>query len=299
MLAVVAMLAAACQPTAPPPPSPDARRAQVFAGLGAWWDVWDWSPTWVRSRNPAATPPLGLSDVSRLADAGVQTLYVQPSTFRHPAVVLDRALLLRIIDRAHAEGMRVVGWYLPEFVDLQLDLDRMVAIAQLPVDGLGIDIESTTNADVAQRSERLITETRFMRGHFPNLPLAAITLPPVALEDINPALWPNFPYRTLSGLVDVWMPMAYWSYRSAESGWRDPYLYVAENVRRLRARTGRPGLHVAPIGGEAATMTTTDVFWMNAAMTDTGAIGGSIYDDASTPAPLWDALHLFRREIVK
>jgi hypothetical protein len=46
-------------------------------------------------------------------------------------------------------------------------------------------------------------------------------------------------------------------------------------------------------------MTTADVFWMNAAMVDSNAIGGSIYDDASSPAALYDALPMFRRELVK
>jgi hypothetical protein len=38
---------------------------------------------------------------------------------------------------------------------------------------------------------------------------------------------------------------------------------------------------------------------MNAAMVDTNSIGGSIYDDASTPAALYGPLALMRREIVK
>jgi hypothetical protein len=34
-------------------------------------------------------------------------------------------------------------------------------------------------------------------------------------------------------------------------------------------------------------------------MIDTGAIGGSLYDDASTPAGLHDDLAMFRRSVVK
>src|SRR5215207_5331815 len=52
-------------------------RAQVFRGLGAWVDVYDWSPTWVAYKNPGSTPPFTLSRIDRMADAGVQVLYLQ------------------------------------------------------------------------------------------------------------------------------------------------------------------------------------------------------------------------------
>lgn len=54
-----------------------------------------------------------------------------------------------------------------------------------------------------------------------------------------------------------------------------------------------------PIGGEAAGLRGEDIFWMNAAMIDSNSIGGSIYDDASTPAALWGPLALLHRDIVK
>lgn len=293
---VVSLVAGGCQPG---PAAPDPQRAKVFAGLGAWWDVWDWSPTWVTSRNPSATPPLDLSHVDRLVEDGVQTLYIQPSTFRHPDVILDRRLLNRIIRKAHRNGIRVVGWYLPEFVDGQFDLERLVAMAKLAFDGIAFDIESTANPDVAQRTANLVAEVRFMRGLFPNLPIAAIPVTPIVWEVLNTSWWPNFPYVELSNYVDAWMPMAYWSYRTPESGWRDPYRYTAESVTRLRALTGRSNLAVHPIGGEAAGLTRADLVEMNRALVDTGAIGGSLYDDASTPAGLRDDLAMFRRDLVK
>jgi hypothetical protein len=275
-------------------------RAIVFKGLGTWWDVYDWSPSFVSSRNPAARPPLGLADVDRIAAAGVQTLYIQTATYRLPSqTLLDRALLRKIVDRAHALGIRVVGWYLPEFNDVKFDLDRLMEIAQFGFDGLGIDIESTANPDVAARSRNLIVESTFMRGVFPQLPIAAIPVTPVILEELNRSWWPNFPYRELAPLYDVWMPMAYWSYRTPQSGWFDPYRYTYESVDRLRKAVGNPNLPVHPIGGEAARLSGQDLFWMNAAMVDSGSIGGSIYDDATTNRDLWGALGLFRRDLVK
>lgn len=293
LIAVAALLASSCQ-VRPLPQGPDPGRSLTFAGLGAWWDVYDWSPTFTRG---AARMAVG--DIDRLAYWGVQTLYIQPSTYRHPDVVLDRARLEAIIARAHHWGIRVVAWYLPEFNDVRFDLDRMVAMARLGVDGIAIDIESTANANVADRTEKLIAETRFMRGAFPDLPMAAIPVTPVIWEGLNRSWWPNFPYRELSNYFDAWMPMAYWTYRTPQSGWRDPYRYVAESVTQLRALTGRPGLPVHPIGGEAAGLTDHDVNLMAQALVDTRAMGGSLYDDSITAPGLWASLTQFRRDITK
>ncbi|CAN5552573.1 hypothetical protein BH10ACT3_BH10ACT3_01540 [soil metagenome] len=226
-------------------------------------------------------------------------------------MILDPLLLRKIVDRAHSHDIRVVGWYLPEFTDVKFDLDRLVAMAQFGFDGLGIDIESTANADVAARTQNLITESAFMRGAFPALPLAAIPVTPVIWEELNRSWWPNFPYKKLVPYFDAWMPMAYWSYRyNTFTNWYDPYQYVYQSVVRLRALTGQPELPVHPIGGEATPVSSngkptppqtspSDIFWMNAAMVDSGSIGGSIYDDNTTPPSLYDSLQLFRRELVK
>jgi len=310
LVGVVALLGAACQPQPPGPPSPDPTRAIVFKGLGAWWDVYDWSPTFTNNRQK-----FSLADVDRLAVDGVQTLYIQTATYRHPDVMLDRTLLRSIINRARAHGMRVVGWYLPEFNDVDFDLARLMAIAEFGFDGLGIDIESTANPDVAARSRNLITESAFMRGVYPNLPIAAIPVTPVIWEQLNRSWWPNFPYRDLVPYYDAWMPMAYWSYRFCSfSEWHDVYRYTYESVVRLRSLTGQTNLPVHPIGGEATPVACTsgtrqgqvppatsneDIFWMNAAMVDSGAMGGSIYDDATTPRSLYNAMQLFRRDLVK
>lgn len=277
----------------------------MFKGFGAWWDVYDWSPTFTNNRQK-----FGLRDIDRLADAGVQTLYIQTSTYRHPDAMLDSRLMRQIIDNAHRRGMRVVGWYLPEFNDAAFDLDRLLAIAGFGFDGLGIDIESTANPDVAARTRNLLTVSTYVRGAHPNLPLAAIPVTPVIWEGLNRSWWPNFPYRQMATLFDAWMPMAYWSFRACSfTDWNDPYRYIYESVVQLRSLTGNPNLPVHPIGGQAAPVSSDtcrpravsneDIFWMNVAMTDSGAIGGSIYDDASTASGLYDSLHIFRRELVK
>ncbi len=259
-------------------------------GLGAWWDVYDWSPTFTGDRQH-----VGLADVDRLAAAGVQTMYVQTSTTRSSAAVLDPVLLRQIILRAHAKKMRVVGWYLPNFVDSGTDVARMVAAVRLGFDGFGIDIESRIQADVARRSQNLINESRYLRAAFPRLPIAAIPVTPVIWQVLNPAWWPSFPYQQLARWVDVWMPMAYWTYRATDSPWHDAYRYTSESVTRLRSATGVKWLPVHPIGGLSSLMSTADVTAMNRAITNTYSIGGSLYDDVATPPNLWPSLRAFRR----
>ncbi len=295
--AAVSMVLAGCLPGAGRTwHGPDPVRAIPFKGLGAWWDIWDWSPTFT-----GGSPAVGLSAVDRLANSGVQTLYIQTASYRNPAIVLDEALLRRIIGRAHARGMKVVGWYLPQFLDTGIDIKRMSAMVGLGVDGIGIDIESTDNPNVADRTDKLLAEVKFLRMLHPDVPMAAIPVTPVIWEQLNRSWWPNFPYRELANYFDAWMPMAYWSYRKAGSfpEWGDPYRYTYESVVRLRTLTGRPNLPVHPIGGEGAGMTPDDAALMARAVADSNSIGGSIYDDRSTPADVYPVLGYLRRAQVK
>jgi hypothetical protein len=54
----------------------------------------------------------------------------------------------------------------------------------------------------------------------------------VQLEVLNTTLWPDFPYKGVARYADVWMPMSYYTYRSAESGLRNAYRYTVDSVDR-------------------------------------------------------------------
>jgi hypothetical protein len=298
LVSALCLVSASCIPMPPgtfnpdqfsPGLGPNVARASMFMGLGAWWDVWDWSPTFTNNRQK-----LGLGDVDRLARNGTQVLYIQTASYRRAEDVLDPGLLRQIIDRAHANGMRVVGWYLPEHVDDALDMRRMVAAIEMGIDGFGMDIESRRNPDEDARNRILVSQVQRLRARYPNLPMAAIPVAPVVWEELNATWWPNFPYAILAAYFDAWMPQNYWSYRKPESGLRDAYTYNVRNIQMLRDLTGVPWLPVHPIGGEAAYLTPDDVVAMYRAIKDTDSIGGSLYDDASTPAALYDYLKLFR-----
>jgi hypothetical protein len=280
--------------TAPPPtttipPGPD---LTAFHGLGGWIDVYDWSNAF----NDTNTPRLSVRDIDRMADEGVQTLYVQTSKSESPTDILEPGRLRPLIARAEARQLTVVAWYLPTLEDHGLDLRRLIASARLPgVDALAVDIESQKVADVAERNRRLLELTTGLRAELPDLTIGAIVYAPVVTDVLNPRLWPNFPWRQLAPAYDVWLPMNYQSFRKPESGYRDGYRYTAENVDRLRANLGSSAVPVHVIGGIADETSIADVNGMLRAAVERRAIGGSLYDYRTTPDALWGALRPFRR----
>ena len=97
----------------------------------------------------------------------------------------------------------------------------------------------------------------------------------------------------LRGSFDVWQTMGYWTDRKQSSGYRDPYTYTDENLRRLRNNLGNPTAAVSPVGGVGA-MGDADVDAFLRAAVENGAIGGSIYDWRTTRAEAWPSLRKFR-----
>ena len=283
-------------PTTAPAPAPVAvparpavaGRAGMYAGLGTWIDAYDWSRTFGKDG-----PLVEVADIDRMADLGVQTLYVQTSRWNAPADILEPERLEPLIERARDRGMAVVAWYLPTLVDPAQDLRRLLAAASLDVDAVAVDIEARDVADTAERNRRLVQLSRDVRAALPGVVLGAIVFPPVVMEVINTGFWPGFPWPELAPLYDVWLPMAYQSFRTAASGYRDGYRYTAENIDRLRAHVG-PGAVVHVAGGIADATTPADVDGMVAAASERGAIGGSLYDWRTTAAGLWPHLRAFR-----
>ena len=295
----------------PPPPAPPATEAPVpvaqaplvqpgrplappgqwtvdpYVGLGTWIDVYDWSATFTNDN-----PQISLGDIDRMASLGVQTLYVQAVRWDVETGLLEEPRLRSLIDRARADGMRVVAWYLPDLGDIDADFRHLIAIAQLPIDGLAVDIESRSVEDVGDRNARLLQLSASLRDALPEEVLSAIVLPPVLMEDVNANYWPGYPWAGLAPLYDVWQPMSYWTGRNPE--WRDAYRYTAEDVVRVRERIGNPDAVVHTIGGIADRTTPDDVNAMLQAAIDTACIGGSLYDYRTTTDDLWQPLQGFR-----
>ncbi|MEA2535453.1 MAG: hypothetical protein QOJ93_3264, partial [Actinomycetota bacterium] len=98
-------------PTAAPPLPPDPIVA--YRGLGAWIDWFDYGHPW--SQDPASV-------VDQLAQRGVRTLFLQTGLWSQGPDILYPAGVDSFLDHAHARGIRVVGWYLPGFTDIDHDI---------------------------------------------------------------------------------------------------------------------------------------------------------------------------------
>jgi hypothetical protein len=256
-------------------------------GLGVWIDVYDWTVELSDGQ-----PQVPSSDIDRMAELGIQTLYIQTAHRRSAADVIEPERLMKYIDRAHAHGMAVVAWYLPTLEDLTVDLRRLVAAARLPVDGLGVDIESLAVSDPAERTRRLLDLSASLRQAVGQRAIAAITPSAVHLQVVNPDFWPGFPWPELAATYDVILPMSYWSVRRPE--WRSGERYIGENIDRIRASTGRPDVPIHAIGGIADGASLADVQGMVRAIQARGILGGSLYDWNTSQAAQWDALRPLR-----
>jgi hypothetical protein len=263
-----------------------------FRGLGTWVDVFDYAP---RLQTDGALPPFTAATVDDAAALGVRTLYVQvanPDTDA-PTKLTDLKELQAIVGRAHERGLEVVAWYLPSHTDPARDdamIRRIVALraAGRRVDGIGLDLESSDEADVALRTRRAIAFAKAARRTAgTDMPIAAIVYPALQLEQLNDKLWPQFPYKQVNRYVDAWMPMAYYTYR--DGALRSPKKYIDDSVRILRRRVGSD-VPVHVIGGIADLSTTNDIVDLRAAAKDTGAIGWSLYDYVTTGSAAWPYL---------
>jgi hypothetical protein len=260
-----------------------------YRGLGTWADVYDWSRSYTNNK-----PGMGVSDIDRMASVGVQTLYIQAAFWDAPTDVVDQDLLMTLLDRAHQRGIQVIAWYLPTLADPNHDLRRMVAMAQLPVEGVAVDIESRKVADVADRNQRLVAFSSALRQSLPGRTIGGIVLPPVVMEVVNTNYWPNFPWTGIAPYYDVWLPMSYWTNRTQASGYKEGYRYTAENIARLRNNLRLPQALVHTIGGIGDKSTSADIDGMARGAVEYTAVGGSIYDWRTTGADLWPYLGRFR-----
>ncbi|HEV7865433.1 MAG TPA: hypothetical protein VGR20_22240 [Acidimicrobiia bacterium] len=289
--APVAPASFALPPVSPPP----VRDVSVYRGLGTWIDAYDFSPQFQANGAP---PPITPQSMDDLAAVGVKTMYLQASKddTRSPGDLVNPEILAPMLTRAHERGVRVVAWYLPKFYDLDSDMRRLLALRDFRAgghgfDGIGLDIEWTKDVpNPTERSLRLIDLSQRLRAAMGKAALSAIPLPPVLIETVNPKYWPGFPWRELAPLYDVWMPMAYWTFRSQSSGYRDAYRYTEENVRRLRANLGLPEAVVHPVGGTDNKSSDDDYRSFVRACVDTRSLGGSIYDWRTTPTASFNVL---------
>ena len=288
---------------ADPPKRAAAGTLDPYRGMGAWVDRLDWSNLFSKNK-PAVT----LATVDQMAAAGVQTIYIQIPHWQTTPDIYELERLQPIIDRAHAQGMFVVGWYLPFLFDVNTDLRKVVAMANLDIDGIQIDIEPSglaAMANVNLRNARLTEFNRSLRSLLPGRIISADIVAPTWMDgQVDRWAWPNypaktrrlfwggpFPYAEIVATYDLVALQLYWTENSANSGWRDAQSFVTENMNRMRAYAGRPDYPIQAIGGVyTAKSPLNDLIGYMDAAKAAGSFGFSLYDWVTTPLAWWPAM---------
>ena len=248
-----------------------------YEGLGAWVDVYD-PLLW---RHP--------EDVVRELKAhGVQTLFLETSSWRVPDPIFKPNVTDIFLTESHRLGIQVVAWYVPDFYDLDRDFRRSMAAIRYRApngerfDSFALDIESFRVPDPAKRSRRLVQLSARLRNAVGNrYSLGAIVISPVATHRI-PSGWPGFPYRALADYYNVFLPMGYYTFRT--NGSASAFNYTRDTLQLLREDTGIPKLPIHAIGGLAESTDGPEAAAFVDAVKRFDAIGASLYDfDTSGP----------------
>jgi hypothetical protein len=280
---IAVALALAPPATAAARPAPD---LAPYRGPGAWIDIFD--------RRLLLHPE---QTVASLTTHGVSTLYLETANwyrvprneaFAHPGAVE------RLVDAAHASGMKIVAWYLPGFADLATDLRRSLAAIRFTTsagqrfDSFAMDIEASLVHPIAARNRRLILLShRIRRVVGPSYPLGAI-VPDDLSTTLLSGLWPFFPYPSAARIYDVFLPMSYSTNRGR--GGAFVYAYTRANMQLIRARSGRRRMPIHVIGGLANRMGAAEDSAVIRAAGDGGALGASFYKVSWSGAGEWAAL---------
>jgi hypothetical protein len=277
------LLLASVLAVAPAGPAEAASRPSLnsYQGLGTWVDMYD-RQLW---RGPEAI-------VADMHAHGVRTLFLETGNWRIDRTVFKPAIVARYLDAAHAQGMKVVAWYVPDFRTRDRDLTRSLAAIGFTTptgerfDSFGLDIESPEVRDPAVRTARMLRLSRQIREAVgPSYPLAAIVPSPYALQLI-PTYWPGFPFGELVGLFDVFVPMGYFTFRT--NGPTEAAAYTTATLRLLSDRTGGAPIHA--IGGLAENTSGSEVRAYVQAALGQGVIGASLYDFGTTGPEDWAEL---------
>jgi len=255
----------------------------VYGGLGTWIDIY--SPS-------SAVDPDALAGA--FAQRGVETAFVETGNYRQRADVVRVSWLGRFVEAAHAHGLSVVGWYLPSLTNPGRDLRRSLAAAEFRTsqgehfDSFALDIESSAVRSAAQRGRRLLALSLRLRTAVGlEYPLGAIIPSPVGMKRL-PHYWPGFPYRELAHLYDVFLPMAYFSYRV--NGRAAVARYVTQSVTTIRIRSGVPAVPIHVIGGLAGATDQREAAGFLQAVAACRVLGFSLYDFFTTRRSVWPLL---------
>jgi hypothetical protein len=260
-----------------------------YRGLATWLDNWDWK-TWSDPEDPVRASRT-IADMER---RGVRTLFLATSHHSQAAAVVRPDAVSATIEAAHDHGLRVITWYQPSLIDIDRDYRRSMAAIRFRTSGgeladsFALDIEARLVRSPAVRNARLLSLAARIRDSVGSGYALGAIVPSPRLLDLYPGSWPGFPYRRLARSFDVFLPMAYWTFRtSGGKGARD---YTRDSIAGIRDKTRRADIPVHAIGGTARHANRAEMRGFLAAARASGAIGVSLYDYLTTSTVEWREL---------
>lgn len=275
------------EPADPPDPADPEPDIEVYRGLGTWLDMYNAGPY----RHPEKT-------VRAMARQGVTTLYLQTANYQRPQDpsknIFRYKIVSRIIEAAHRHDIAVVAWYLPSFKDVAYDYRRSRAAITFTTehgerfDGFALDIESPIVDNLDVRNRRLdVLSQRLRKSVPPSYALGAI------VPEAGATYWRDFPYRMVAKHYDVFVPMAYHTFRV--SGYDGVVQNMRRNIHVIRNRTGNPDVPIHLIGGLAGDSSDAEVRAFVDTALNRNVIGASVYDWPITPLDDWRQLRRIKR----
>ena len=268
----------------------------AYQGLAGWIDLYDYG---------AAGEPSPAAYVSEMAARGVKTIYVETARWNSTSDFDFATAVGLLIDAAHGQGLKVVGWYLPGFGDQATDLRRSLAVLTYTspggghFDGFAADIEDHGDtASTGQFNAGIVAYAQALRAAVPAGTILGAFVPDAKNNERAPAHWAGFPWPQIAANFDVILPMAYWSVTKNPSTCLGTQLDVTAYMDQVIDTTDSlmgQSKPMAPMGGIADCDTTREVSEYVGVLQAKGAIGGGLYDfptlqarpDAST---LWSEL---------
>jgi len=268
---------------APVQATPVVSRVEAYRGLGSWVDIYD-DAAW---KDPAGT-------VADMSKHGVKTLYIETGNSRSSGTLFKKSQLQTFITEAHAHGMKVVAWYLPDLNDLEKDFTRIDAAIHLTTangqkfDSFSLDIESGAVTPQSARNRALLKLSEQIRDSAgASYPLGAIIPSPVGLSKKG-SYWPDFPYTGLAAIYDAFVPMGYYTYHG--DGAKLAYSDTIQNARILRSKKGCSTVPIHMIGGVSEESSAAEVEAFVRGSQESKCIGASLYGWAGTKTAHWQAL---------
>lgn len=234
----------------------------VTSGKGIWLNIWNYPV------NPGIF-------CAYLNSKGIDTIYLQVSRSNTPAIK-HPAKLNQIIETAHSQGIKVIGWGYMFLRDPLQDAEKFIkaALHKTPkgesLDGMGADLEEITSSYAIEKFTKRIRE---VLGS--DYPLIAITFSPITKSK---KAWPqNYAWKTIANNFDIIAPMTYWhgfvKYRSCQGA----YDYTVKTIDKIKEYTQKKDLKIHLIGDGQMTSTEEIIGFLKAAEDHKVDAGVSLY----------------------